>query len=62
MIEKFLETLKKFKVNNFAGGQYNYSIIDKIFKNKLPNTLKYSQSRRKNGQTIIKKYYLIIKK
>ncbi len=64
MIEKnFWQILKKFKVNNFAGVPYNYSIIDKIFKNKLPNTLKYStQAGGKMDKKLLKKILLNYKK
>ena len=48
MIEKdFWKLVNSCKVNNFSGVPYNYSIIDKIFKNNLPKTINYSTQGRR---------------
>ena len=59
MIEKdFWKLVNSCKVNNFSGVPYNYSIIDKIFKNNLPKTINYStQAGGKMNLIIIKKNY-----
>jgi acyl-coenzyme A synthetase/AMP-(fatty) acid ligase len=56
MIEKiFWEIVKNYKVNNFSGVPYNYTIIDKILKKGLPNSLKYTtQAGGKMNHVLIK--------
>lgn len=57
MIEKdFWKLVNSCKVNNFSGVPYNYSIIDKIFKNNLPKTINYStQAGGKMNLLLLKK-------
>ena len=63
MIEKkFWDLIVKYKVNNFSGVPYNYSIIEKIFKKKLPKSLKYTtQAGGKMNNILIKKIINIYK-
>ncbi len=64
MVEKFFwKLIDIFKVNNFSGVPYNYSIIEKISKNGLPHSLKYStQAGGKMNHTLLKKIIDIYKK
>jgi long-chain acyl-CoA synthetase len=64
MVEKkFWELIKKHKVNNFSGVPYNYSIIEKISKKGLPNSLKYTtQAGGKMNQILLKKIINVYKK
>ena len=64
MVEKkFWELIKNYNVNNFSGVPYNYSIIEKISKKGLPNSLKYTtQAGGKMNQVLLKKIIDIYKK
>ena len=64
MVERdFWKLISVFKVNNFAGVPYNYSIIEKIFKKKIPESIKYTtQAGGKMNETILKKIIGIYKK
>jgi len=57
IIEKeFWELIKKFKVNNFSGVPYSYSIIEKIGIKDLPNSFKYTtQAGGKMNHELINK-------
>ncbi len=57
MIEKdFWKLVDSCKVSNFSGVPYNYSIIDKLFKNILPKTINYTtQAGGKMSQLLLKK-------
>lgn len=64
MVEKkFWELVNNFKVNNFSGVPYNYSIIEKIFRKKIPISLKYStQAGGKINEALLNKIKNIYKK
>jgi long-chain acyl-CoA synthetase len=64
MIEKkFWNLIDKFKVNNFSGVPYSYSIIEKISQKGLPKSLKYTtQAGGKMNNILIKKIINIYKK
>ncbi len=64
MIENFFwKLIDIFKVNNFSGVPYNYSIIEKICKKGLPSSLKYStQAGGKMNHILLKKIINIYKK
>ena len=64
MVEKnFWELIKKFKVNNFSGVPYNYSIIEKIFKMGVPPSIEYTtQAGGKMNHLLIKNVIQIYKK
>ena len=64
MVENnFWKLIKKFKVNNFSGVPYNYSIIEKILKSKVPPSIKYStQAGGKMNHLLIKNIIEIYKK
>ncbi len=64
MVENnFWKLIKKFKVNNFSGVPYNYLIIEKILKNKIPPSIKYStQAGGKMNHLLIKNIINIYKK
>ena len=64
MVEKkFWDLIKNYKVNNLSGVPYNYSIIEKISKKGLPNSLKYTtQAGGKMNQILLKKIINIYKK
>jgi len=64
MVEKkFWDLITNFKVNNFSGVPYNYSIIEKISRNGLPSSLKYTtQAGGKMNNILIKNIINIYKK
>ena len=64
MVEKkFWDLIATFKVNNFSGVPYNYSIIEKISKKGLPSSLKYTtQAGGKMNRILIKNIINIYKK
>ena len=64
MVEKkFWELIEKFKANNFAGVPYNYSIVEKIFKERVPPSIKYTtQAGGKMNHLLIKNIIRIYKK
>jgi len=64
MVEKkFWNLVSDFKVNNFSGVPYNYSIIEKISAKGLPRSLKYTtQAGGKMSNVLIKKIINIYKK
>ena len=64
MVEKkFWELIKNFKVNNFSGVPYNYSIVEKIFKKGVPPSIKYTtQAGGKMNHPLIKNIIQIYKK
>ncbi len=64
MVENnFWKLIKKFKVNNFSGVPYNYSIIEKILKSKVPPSIKYStQAGGKMNHVLIKNIIEVYKK
>jgi len=64
MVEKkFWDLIDKYKVNNFSGVPYNYSIVEKISKKGLPKSLKYTtQAGGKMNNILIKKIINIYKK
>ena len=64
MVEKkFWDLIATFKVNNFSGVPYNYSIIEKISKKGLPSSLKYTtQAGGKMNHVLIKNIINIYKK
>lgn len=64
MVEKnFWKIIKKNKVNNFSGVPYNYSIIEKISKKGLPNSIKYTtQAGGKINKVLLTKIINIYKK
>lgn len=64
MVEKkFWDLVKNLKVNNLSGVPYSYSIIEKISRNGLPPTLKYTtQAGGKMNDILIKKIIAIYKK
>tara|TARA_B100000965_G_scaffold406080_1_gene443042 strand:+ start:1393 stop:2799 length:1407 start_codon:yes stop_codon:yes gene_type:complete len=64
MVEReFWELIKMFKVNNFSGVPYNYSIIERISKSGLPESLNYTtQAGGKMNYELIKKILAIYKK
>ena len=64
MVEKkFWDLLNMFKVNNFSGVPYNYSIVEKIFKKYIPNSLKYTtQAGGKMNDVLLKNLIKIYKK
>ena len=64
MIEKkFWDLIDKFKVNNFSGVPYNYSIIEKISQKGLPSSLRYTtQAGGKMNNILINKIINIYKK
>ena len=64
MVESnFWKSIKKFKVNNFSGVPYNYSMIEKILKSKVPPSLKYStQAGGKMNHLLIENIIKIYKK
>ncbi len=64
MVEKkFWDLITTFKVNNFSGVPYNYSIIEKISKKGLPSSLRYTtQAGGKMNRILIKNIINIYKK
>ena len=64
MVEKkFWDLIATFKVNSFSGVPYNYSIIEKIFKKSIPNSLKYTtQAGGKMNNVLLKNIIKIYKK
>ena len=64
MVENnFWKSIRKFKVNNFSGVPYNYSIIEKILKSKVPPSIKYStQAGGKMNHLLIRNIIGIYKK
>ena len=64
MVEKkFWELIKDYKVNNFSGVPYNYSIIEKISRKGLASSLKYTtQAGGKMNQVLLRKIINIYKK
>jgi len=64
MVEKkFWDLFSAFKVNNFSGVPYNYSIIEKISKKGLPSSLEYTtQAGGKMNHALIKNIINIYKK
>ncbi len=64
MVEKkFWDLITNFRVNNFSGVPYNYSIVEKISKNGLPKSLKYTtQAGGKMNNILIKNIINIYKK
>ena len=64
MVENFFwDLIATFKVNNFSGVPYNYSIIEKISKKGLPSSLKYTtQAGGKMNRILIKNIINIYKK
>ncbi len=64
MVENnFWKLIKNFKVNNFSGVPYNYSIVEKILKSKIPPSIKYStQAGGKMNHQLIKNIIKIYKK
>ena len=64
MVEKkFWDLIANFKVNSFSGVPYNYSIIEKIFKKSIPNSLKYTtQAGGKMNNVLLKNIIKIYKK
>ena len=59
MVEKkFWDLITTFKVNNFSGVPYNYSIIEKIFKKSPPSSLKYTtQAGGKMNHTLLRTFW-----
>jgi acyl-coenzyme A synthetase/AMP-(fatty) acid ligase len=64
MVEKFFWNLiVDYKVNNFSGVPYNYTIVEKIFKKNIPNSLKYTtQAGGKMNDVLLKNIITIYKK
>ncbi len=64
MVEKkFWKLINSYKVNNFSGVPYNYSIIEKVFKKTLPSSLKYTtQAGGKINEVLLKNIIKIYKK
>ena len=64
MVEKFFWNLiVNYKVNNFSGVPYNYTIVEKIFKKNIPNSLKYTtQAGGKMNEVLLKNIINIYKK
>ena len=64
MVEKkFWDLLNTFKVNSFSGVPYNYSIVEKIFKKNIPNSLKYTtQAGGRINDVLLKNLIKIYKK
>jgi len=64
MVEKkFWDLLNTFKVNSFSGVPYNYSIVEKIFKKNIPNSLKYTtQAGGRMNDVLLKNLIKIYKK
>ena len=64
MVErKFWDLIATYKVNNFSGVPYNYSIIEKISKKGLPSSLRYTtQAGGKMNRILIKNIINIYKK
>ena len=61
--KKFWDLIDKFNVNNFSGVPYSYFIIEKIFQNGPPKSLKYTtQAGGKMNNILIKKILNIYKK
>ena len=64
MVEKnFWDLVNIFSVNSFSGVPYNYSIIEKIFKKNIPNSIKYTtQAGGKMNDVLLKNIITIYKK
>jgi len=64
MIEKkFWKLIDVYKVNNFSGVPYSYSIVEKIFRRKVPSSLKYTtQAGGKINEVLLKTLNKIYKK
>jgi long-chain acyl-CoA synthetase len=54
--KKFWDYVEKYSVNNLSGVPYSYSILEKLFKKKIPNSLEYTtQAGGKMSPILIKK-------
>ena len=64
IIEKeFWKFVKKFKVNNFSGVPYTYSILHRIAEKNLPSTFRYTtQAGGKMNHELINKIITIYEK